>query len=191
MVYVFDLDDTICDTASFSEQYILNFIKKYNLPYKHIATGVRFAEMGFDWDRDTALKWYLEYGDEMMLHFPCKKGVLEKINKLYNDGHIIIIATARANDWHVKPKEITEQWLKNVGLKYHKLYVGRVDKEAICQDENADVFVDDDLKITSRVAEYFIQKKKNAKTFLSTTEYNKLMELPNGVERLDDLTMIP
>ena len=78
-----------------------------------------------------------------------------------------------------------------MGLKYHKLYVGRVDKEAICHDENADVFVDDDLKITGRVAEYFAEKKKSGKTFLSTTEYNKKMELPKGVERLDDLTMIP
>lgn len=56
MVFVFDLDDTICDTDKYSEKYIRKYIAKHKLPYKQIATNVRFAEKKFDWDIETALR---------------------------------------------------------------------------------------------------------------------------------------
>ena len=184
MIFVFDLDDTVVDTDGYSEKYILNFFKQNNLPYKQIATNTRFAERKFDWDMETALKWYKTYGDDMMLEFPCKPGAAEVIKLLYDLGHTIIIATARATDWHVNPEQITKQWLKNNNIPYHKLYVGRVDKELICADENADVFVDDDIKITSRVAEH--KDNVNMKVFLSTSKYNKELESSSKVIRIND-----
>lgn len=36
MTFVFDLDDTICETDKYSEKYILNFFKINHLPYKLI-----------------------------------------------------------------------------------------------------------------------------------------------------------
>lgn len=131
MVFVFDLDDTVCDTDGYSEEYILNFFKTHKYPYKQIAKNVRFAEAKFDWTREVANEWYLKYGDEMMSNFPCKNNAVEVINKLYGLGHKIVIATARANDWHTDPVGITKDWLAKVGLKYHKIYIGRIDKEKI------------------------------------------------------------
>ena len=55
MIFVFDLDDTVCDTDGYSEKFINEFIKKHNLPYKQIAKDVRFAEMKFDWSHEEAL----------------------------------------------------------------------------------------------------------------------------------------
>lgn len=189
MIFVFDLDDTICDTDNYSEKYILNFFKEHNLPYKQIAKDVRFAEMKFDWEHDFALNWYKEYGDEMMLNFPCKFGVKETIKQLHNLGHRIVIATARATDWHTEPKRITMQWLKNNEIIFDDIYIGRKDKEKICEEVNADVFVDDDLNITAKVKELF-NSSEGKKVFLSTTEYNKNLEIPIGVERLKDFSEI-
>lgn len=182
MIFVFDLDDTICDTDGYSEKYIKNFIKKNNLPYKQIAKNVRFAEAKFDWDEKTAIKWYKEFGDEMMAEFPCKKGAKELLNLLHDAGHKIIIATARATDWHTNPEDITIKWLKDNNIKYDKIYIGRIDKENICKDENADVFIDDDIKITTKVAETFANQNKFV--YLSTTNYNKNLECPSGVKRV-------
>ena len=39
MIFVFDLDDTVCDTDSYSEYYILNYIKKYNVADIHDLIG--------------------------------------------------------------------------------------------------------------------------------------------------------
>jgi len=191
MIFVFDLDDTICETDSYSEQYIYNFIKKNNLPYKQIAKDTRFAEAKFNWNKDTALNWYKEFGDQMMLEFPCKPNSIKIINNLYEEGHKIIFATARANEWHTDPEGITKARLENNKIKYHKLYIGRIDKEAICEEENADIFIDDDIKITQKVADYFkTLNSSNKKSFLMNTSYNKNLEISNDVTRImnfDDL----
>ncbi len=169
MVFVIDLDDTICDTDAFSEKYILKFFEEHGWKYKQIAKDVRFAEAKFDWDTKTAVEWYKKYGDEMMANFPCKEGAVEIINFLHVVGHKIVIATARANDWHTEPERITKEWIERNKIKCDKLCIGRVDKEKVCEEEDADVFVDDDVKITSRVAETF-SGKKGKKVFLSTTD---------------------
>lgn len=185
MTFVFDLDDTICDTDGYSEKYIREFFAEHNMPYKQIATNVRFAEAKFDWHEETALEWYKEFGDQMMAEFPCKPNAVRVINALHDDGHKIVIATARATDWHTKPEEITLKWLADNGIKYDKIYIGRIDKEKICEEENADIFIDDDIKITTRVAEYFAGKN-NKQAYLSTTDYNKSLQLPENVERVKD-----
>lgn len=187
MIFVFDLDDTVCETDSYSEQYILNFFKENSWPYKQIAKTVRYAEKKFDWDHQTALKWYKEYGDQMMLEFPCKPNAISTINSLYELGHTIIIATARATDWHTNPEDITKKWLANNGIKYNKLYIGRFDKEVICKEVNADVFIDDDISITGRVANYF-SNFPNKKTFLMNTDYNSSLKEEKNVIRVTDFT---
>lgn len=186
MVFVFDLDDTIIDTDGYSEKYISKFIKEHNLPYKLISKVARFAEKKFDWDMEAALCWYKEYGDNMMLEFPCKENAKEIINNLYDCGHTIIIATARATDWHKDPENITIKWLENNEIKYHKAYIGRVDKEKICEEECADVFLDDDIKIVQRVSEYFNCCNNSGKAILFNTEYNRELSVSDSVMRVND-----
>lgn len=183
MIFVFDLDDTVIDTDGYSEKYIKNFFEKHNLPYKQIFNVARFAEKKFDWDNETALEWYKTYGDQMMLEFPFNKDAKEVINRLYDLGNTIIIATARANDWHVDPEGITKKWLEQNELKYHKLYIGRIDKEKICEETNADFFLDDDLKITARVGTYFNARGRGISCLFNTT-YNQNLEEDVNVVRV-------
>ena len=186
MTFVFDLDDTVCDTDGYSEKYIFNFIKSHNLPYKKVNQVSRFAESKFDWDVQTALKWYKIYGDEMMLEFPCKSGAVDFINSLYDQGHRIIIATARATDWHTTPSLVTKLWLAKNKIKYTKLYTGRIDKEKICEEECADFFFDDDLKITAKVAQHFKNHNKPCLSLLASTDYNKTKQEESGVIRIEN-----
>lgn len=180
MVFVFDLDDTICDTDKYSEYYINKFIKEHNLPVNQITTVSRFAEGKFDWTEEEALKWYKQYGDDMLLLFPIKGNAVNVINRLYDLGHKIVIATARTTDWHTNPEPLTLQWLKKIGLKYHNIYMGRQDKEKVCEMENADIFVDDDIKIISNVNNFFKSNNKG-KVFLSSTPYNQTLDIPNNI----------
>ena len=185
MVFVFDLDDTICETNDYSVKYINNFIRDYGLPYKQVETKSRFAEQQFNWSTDVANSWYKAFGDDMMQEFPCKPGAKEFLEYLHDEGHQIVICTARANDWHCDPEFITKQWLKENGIPYDKLYIGRADKETVCREVNADIFVDDDIKISTRVANYFLANKPNAKCFLMTSKYNKGKEKPICITRVD------
>jgi len=182
MIFVFDIDDTISETDKYSTEYILNYFEKCNLPYKQIQRVSRFAEAKFDWDVKTALKWYKKYGDEMMLNFPCKPHALEVIQQLKADGHKIILATARANDWHTDPEKCTLEWLKKVGLPYDKIYIGRIDKEKICLDEKADFFVDDDISMITKIT----ADCHDTKALLLNTDYNLTKEVPHEIIRIDN-----
>ena len=62
---------------------------------------------------------------------------IEKINKLYDNGHTIVYYTARGlksgrGEQHYRP--ITEQQLKEWGVKYHELCF---------KGHNGDYFIDD------------------------------------------------
>lgn len=186
MVFVFDLDDTLSETDLYSEKYISEFINKNNLPYKQIAKDVRFAERKFDWSTETALKWYKTFGDDMMLEFPLKKGAIEFLNFLHENGCKIVIATARATDWHTNLEEITIKWLKDNKIPYDTVYVGRRDKEKICEEVDADYFIDDDVSIVESVANYFLLSKRKKQAFLLTTNYNKNLSISNNVVRVKD-----
>lgn len=60
---------------------------------------------------------------------------VSKINDLYNQGHKIIIDTARGTTTKIDWLEITKQQLEDWGLKYHQLRVG--------QKFTADFYIDD------------------------------------------------
>lgn len=60
-----------------------------------------------------------EYHNRILAQ-PLKKAV-SSINKLYNEGHTIIIYSSRS--W--QQYDMTLEWLKNYGLKYHQLYLGK------------------------------------------------------------------
>ena len=65
---------------------------------------------------------------------PIKEAIAE-VNRLYNEGHTIIIDTARGSTSGINWRETTEQQLAKWGTKYHRLIVGN--------KIHADVFVDD------------------------------------------------
>lgn len=49
---------------------------------------------------------------------------IKKVNKLFNDGHHIIVDTARGSTTGIDWREVTEKQLKKWGVKYHELRVG-------------------------------------------------------------------
>lgn len=78
--------------------------------------------------------------------------VIHSINRLYDDGHEIIIMTARGSVSKIDYTELTIQQLKKWGLKYHKLLMNI--------KPNADIFVDDKaLNIEDYIKKYVNIKK--------------------------------
>ena len=48
-------------------------------------------------------------------------GSKEQINKWYEEGHIITLFTSRTEEH----REITEEWLRRHGVKYHNIIFGK------------------------------------------------------------------
>jgi len=59
--------------------------------------------------------------------------VIAQINKLYDEGHIIKIATARGQASGLSFEELTKKQLKKWGVKYHEFY----------SKPSADFYIDD------------------------------------------------
>lgn len=49
---------------------------------------------------------------------------IDQVNDLYDNGHTIIIDTARGSDTGIDYKELTEEQLKKWGVRYSRLRVG-------------------------------------------------------------------
>ena len=60
---------------------------------------------------------------------------IHKVNKLYKDGHIIKIETARGSTTKIDWYDLTENQLRTWGVLFHELRVG--------MKVHADVFIDD------------------------------------------------
>ena len=58
-----------------------------------------------------------------------------KVNKLFDEGHHIIVDTARGATTGVDWLELTTKQLNDWGVKYHELYVGK--------KLNYDIIIDD------------------------------------------------
>jgi hypothetical protein len=60
---------------------------------------------------------------------------IQKVNLLYDEGHYIIIDTARGSTTGIDWYDVTKKQLDMWGIKYHKLIVGK--------KIHADIFIDD------------------------------------------------
>lgn len=59
---------------------------------------------------------------------------INMVNKLYDEGHKIILFTARGTTTKIDWRPVTEGQMEKWGLKYHELLFGKPE---------ADIFVDD------------------------------------------------
>ncbi|NQV47714.1 MAG: hypothetical protein HQ504_08025 [Rhodospirillaceae bacterium] len=62
------------------------------------------------------------------------KDVVEWVNALFEDGHRILLNTARGGTTGIDWTKVTERQLKEWGVRYHELIMGK---------PTADVFIDD------------------------------------------------
>lgn len=49
---------------------------------------------------------------------------IKKVNQLYDEGHFIVIYTARGSGTHFNWTKLTERQLKEWGVRYHQLQIG-------------------------------------------------------------------
>jgi uncharacterized HAD superfamily protein len=69
------------------------------------------------------------------------KSRIKKVNKLFDEGHTIIIYTARGGTTGVDWTKVTKKQLKKWNLKYHELKLGK---------PSGDIYVDDKSSLPER-----------------------------------------
>lgn len=127
----------------------------------------------FDWSEDEIWGFYLENIERIAKSLEVKTGAKEYIDKLKEDGHMIVIITGRDNGDYADPWSMTENWLKQKEIKYDKLIItdayknnkhAKTDK---CFENNIDIMIDDSIHNCMDCIE------NNITTLLMDTPYNR------------------
>lgn len=92
------------------------------------------------------LKYFLKnIQEEITNRAKPRENAVETIKKLREEGHKIIIITARDSEFHDDPYLLTKNWLDKNNIEYDKLIVNAREKGTVCKKEKIDVFIDDQL----------------------------------------------
>ncbi len=176
MVIGIDIDDTISNT----NDYLIKEALKYDQEcvkgrgFKN-KDAYSYMEM-FYWsviDVDNFFKRIKKINYYALLE-PIKDASFY-INKLYDEGNIIIFITKRENT--IKTKMMTKKWLKLHHFKYHKLVLNGDKKGEICKKFGIDLFIDNDEHNIYDALDYQVS------CILKGTRFNKD---ENELKRIED-----
>jgi len=147
-----DIDDTITNTAemllAFAQKYDHEELKRNTKLEKEkaiVVHGFSTLKNAFNWTEENVERYKTKYQDYIGEHNNIKPLAKETLKKLREEGHTIILITARGidEDRFSDPYEITKKMLYKNDIPYDKLIVRCKDKVVVCKENNIDVFIDD------------------------------------------------
>lgn len=166
MIIGIDIDDTITDLSDIFLKYATLYNKENEIDFKIDKTQWDI-DKAFGWNNDDFMKFSKKYLEILLNEAKPKKGCVDVINKLREDGHKIVIITARNSEELIAPYEFTKNWLELNNIGFDKLVVNSNKKEEDCINNKIDVFVDDRLENCEKVYE-----KLHIPVFLFDSVYN-------------------
>ncbi len=132
-----DIDDTITN----SNKVVRYYINKYSND-KELKNNVEGIIRG-NYVSDGTKKFYKKHSELIGNKIRVKKHAKEAIQKLHDEGHKIIIVTARNNDYYNDAYKFSFEYLKRNGIVFDKLITNQAYKTQTCLDEKVDFMIDD------------------------------------------------
>lgn len=171
MIIGIDIDDTITDTyevmMGYAQEYTLDvlgrepIINETNSCSNHL-----YIQYLHNWNKDEDLKYLELYYENIIKEVRPKTLALKYLNKLKEEGHTIVLITARWETEYIDIVGLTKEWLRENNVPYDKLIVNAENKQIAAKQENLDIFIDDSFKNCQMVSDIGI------KTFIMDTRTN-------------------
>lgn len=147
-----DIDDTLTDireqlnNAAFEYAKTLNKeIKNENIEINDVYNDGNIYQKIFNFSYEE-LKHFLGTIQESITNNAIpRKGCVEIIKKLHDEGNEIYIITARDSEFHDDPYQQSMDWLNKNDIYFDKLIVNARDKKKVCLNENIDILIDDSI----------------------------------------------
>ena len=139
-----DLDGVVYDTEKnfriYSELYDLLELKQNG---KINGREIRFQDR-FNWNEEQVEAFMEKYCDSILRESNYMPGAKHILKMLKEDGHELIVITARGTFSKNKMINLTEERLKEDKMDiFDKYYFGVEDKAVVCKKENIDIMIDD------------------------------------------------
>lgn len=78
----------------------------------------------------TLTKETFGYGAAYKARTP-RSDMIERVNRAYDDGHLVVLYTARLHS----DRAVTEDWLRDNGVRYHSLIMGKLPFDLLVDDK--------------------------------------------------------
>lgn len=170
MIIGIDIDDTITDTYAYmfpySQKYTIEDLGKNIENIDRNCMTHMYATTFHKWSEKEEKEFLDKYYEATLKNVKPKLFAIEVINQLKEEGHTILLITARFPSDKFDVEKLTEKWLKDNRIDYDKLILNAQDKVKFAKDNQVDVFVDDSIENCKAMAE------ANIKTYMMDTIIN-------------------
>jgi uncharacterized HAD superfamily protein len=156
-----DIDDTITNSTRVVRYYINRYSNSNELKnnVEGIIRGIYVS--------DETKSFYKKRSQEIGNKIKVKKHAVEIIKQLHDDGHKIIIVTARNNNYYDDAYKFSYDYLTRNGIIFDKLCVDQPYKTPLCIKEKIDFMIDDAIDTVDDT------QSNGIKSILFTSSINK------------------
>lgn len=171
MILGIDIDDTISNTCdvmfNFAQEYVINVLNKEPIINESPCNTHYYMRHlhGFNQEQDEEfLKLYYA---KILKETRPKTLAIEYLKKLKEEGHKIILITARWETEYADIRKLTKDWIDEYEVPCDKLIINAENKVIAAKSENVDVFIDDSFSNCKAVTDAGI------KSYLMDSRTNK------------------
>ena len=139
-----DLDDTlsIVDRVSRGQAYI----QRKGLPFRLRDPDSQHLLRVFDWTEEDAVEFVRDGGITVYTEAELRPGARETLTRWREEGHTVVVLTARLNAFFENPYSISRDWLEKRKIPYDELAVVTSGKGMYCAEHGISLLVDNDLE---------------------------------------------
>lgn len=145
-----DIDDTlnIVDRAGRAGGYIA----RKGLPFHLKDPDANQFVNVFDWTYDDVLQFIRDGGISAFTEAEARPYAREALEGWREEGHTVIILTARPKEWFGNPVNLSRDWLEKRHIPFDEIVAECTDKGRYCAEHGISVLVDDTFE-TCRAAQ--------------------------------------
>lgn len=176
-----DIDGVLTDFEREALDFATKMCVEENWPIKINLSKYDETE-AYNWNHEQANKFWNKYIIKYFSETPVRNFAPEVIEKLMQEGHKIILITARDNygmpsEHYGEEQQITKDWLEKNNIKYDKL-IFETEKLGPCIENHIDVMIEDsptnilDLSKQIKVIKFDCQYNKDVNNENVITAYS-------------------
>ncbi len=139
-----DIDDTLStlDRLKAGTAYLV----RQNLPIRVKDENAHLLQGVFDWTEEEAIAFLRGGGITLFTDAPVRDGARETLSRLREEGHEIVIITARKKEWFQNAEKVSRDWLEKRRIPYDEIVTDEEEKGKYCVEHGIGIIVDDNLQ---------------------------------------------